>query len=483
MDALVSRCSTPPRHPRPPLPQAPRPPRPSARHHFVRAVAALAAAKLAADLPVLLANPPALVRAVDEALRLDAAVADHVLVGDPANPPHVPAPPPSSTRPPPCLLISPPTGSVRNLRPAPAISALSPAVSRLDEIIADPAAWDPAFAALADADPLRTSASADRLRALVDAVADSAARLPRPVHRLAVVSSALFAVLDGYLAAIAREHAAIRASFATIRDPGYSLDRRAAQVARRARLASSANAVLAAIALWENSPLFLELALELHDSPDSPAPSILADYSQKYSACIADLTDAIVEDICLDVRESLWQFDRRRNWLDTAEDAAAVPEEHVQPSLAEPLRVLAHYLQTASAALSLPLFRPSVLRPVTAHIDDLLWSRTVVRAQFSVHGGRQFASDLRNGFLRSLAPFHAHPSSLLPRSSDAAIILALPQEAAAEGDIDIYSLMLAAVDETEDLGALLERLGVVHLDHKDVREVIGRRIEAFGDFV
>ncbi|KAJ1341627.1 hypothetical protein BSLG_003816 [Batrachochytrium salamandrivorans] len=330
---------------------------------------------------------------------------------------------------------------------------------RFKEIVSDPDRWTMALVKMSDIDDDHTLVFSERMQSLFDAISHRCRRLQKYEQRVEFSRLVHLPVLHQFLDILSQELWRHQSTFIPINDPRYNLPYKGTRISHMACCLGSIHSIATSIRLWSKELL-------LYGDPSVDDTDIFSATLVSYDELIAKIAHVSIEDIMLDISESLWEYERR----------------YYLSELEEPIHTISHYLGCVKSHLSVPLFRKHFLRPVTRLIDERIWEKLVVRGQFSFRGGSQFSLDVRLGFLHSLQPMHPSPAALLPRLSEASTILALPVEATETDQVDIYSIMLAAIEDGEELMPMLERIGVFQLTSKEVREVVGRRIEALGEF-
>ncbi|KAJ1341592.1 hypothetical protein BSLG_003819 [Batrachochytrium salamandrivorans] len=346
----------------------------SAKEIFSRSLADLVSRKLQHDLPNLLLQPASFLHTIEEVFLFDENMRENYI-----------SPELFSTTWKSCAEIVLENESVFALW---ADLERQATEVRFKEIVSDPDRWTMALVKMSDIDDDHTL----------------------------VFQSACKVCLTPFLTGELWRH---QSTFIPINDPRYNLPYKGTRISHMACCLGSIHSIATSIRLWSKELL-------LYGDPSVDDTDIFSATLVSYDELVAKIAHVSIEDIMLDISESLWEYERRL-------------------------------------------------------IDERIWEKLVVRGQFSFRGGSQFSLDEAR-FLHSLQPMHPSPAALLPRLSEASTILALPVEATETDQVDIYSIMLAAIEDGEEPMPMLERIGVFQLTSKEVREVVGRRIEALGEF-
>ncbi|KAH9266077.1 hypothetical protein BASA83_010814 [Batrachochytrium salamandrivorans] len=433
----------------------------SAKEIFSRSLADLVSRKLQHDLPNLLLQPASFLHTIEEVFLFDENMRENYI-----------SPELFSTTWKSCAEIVLENESVFALW---ADLERQATEVRFKEIVSDPDRWTMALVKMSDIDDDHTLVFSERMQSLFDAISHRCRRLQKYEQRVEFSRLVHLPVLHQFLDILSQELWRHQSTFIPINDPRYNLPYKGTRISHMACCLGSIHSIATSIRLWSKELL-------LYGDPSVDDTDIFSATLVSYDELIAKIAHVSIEDIMLDISESLWEYERRLDWLDGSCDSTALSSDTISQSLKEPIHTISHYLGCVKSHLSVPLFRKHFLRPVTRLIDERIWEKLVVRGQFSFRGGSQFSLDVRLGFLHSLQPMHPSPAALLPRLSEASTILALPVEATETDQVDIYSIMLAAIEDGEELMPMLERIGVFQLTSKEVREVVGRRIEALGEF-
>eukprot|EP00842_Homolaphlyctis_polyrhiza_P006388 jgi/Hompol1/6750/HPOL_001194-RA len=300
----------------------------------------------------------------------------------------------------------------------------------LDQFMSDPQKWT-LLSTLTSMEDQLIPVSADRVINQIEAAKTLIGRIPSIQHQLAYAGSVPLMVLNRYLDYIKRELHEYESEFIAVNDTNYSLQYKGQRIIQLSKCICAVHSIMTAIELWSNEPLFLALVDKLNTIDDDGAqyPSIFSAIAADYSAVLLQLSEDISSDIIVDTRESLWEYEKKT----------------------------------------------IALRPVANQLCDQIWAGVVSRGVFSYSGGCRFESDLRNGIMRILEPYTPSPASLIGKLTEGAKILSLSSDTS--DSINIFELLAAVVDENTTLDTLLQQLDIYKLTAKEIRELVGRRVE------
>ncbi|KAJ8329908.1 hypothetical protein QVD99_004345 [Batrachochytrium dendrobatidis] len=354
--------------------------------------------------------------------------------------------------------------------------------TRFQKILSRSDKWDLTLSKMDDIDDDHMTVLADQTKSLLLVISERMSHLQLEHQRLVFLKSIQIPILLKYLDLMKQEHWHHQSTFIPVNDARYTLQFRGGRISHLARCLGSLHSISVFLSTYKTEQQCLSILQDTSDDGLVRMDNIYFDVLEKMSVLIQEISKTAIDDIMLDICESLWEYEKRVNWLDNINDSSASEPVAISTTLQEPLQIMRHYFGCVEKSISPTLFRSLFLRPVTKLLDLRLWEKVIMRSQFSFYGGCQILLDMRLGFMNALQPFHPTPAALLPRILEASTILALPCKAKDTDSFDIYEFMLASIENSHDFPPMLERLDIFHLSIKDIQEVIGRRIETFGDF-
>ncbi|CAG8496333.1 5609_t:CDS:10 [Ambispora gerdemannii] len=150
----------------------------------------------------------------------------------------------------------------------------------------------------------------------------------------------------------------------------------------------------------------------------------------------------------------------------------------ISSELYTPLSQLTHVLTFLSNSLPSRIFN-HVYKEISKDIEDYLWERVLMKSQFSEMGGWQFEVDMEKG-LFMVGKRIRDACILLTLSSSSSDALVDPDKSKKPKTISQVISFLSDTELKSNTGVrILEQLGVFHLNVKEAKEVIGRRIDCW----
>jgi len=175
--------------------------------------------------------------------------------------------------------------------------------------------------------------------------------------------------------------------------------------------------------------------------------------------------EMIVDHLAAHIKDELKAYIKINNW--SSLDPTTTPA--VSPELLSALTVMGTHSAFLQKTLATAVFR-RVHRATVKVLQAYLWDYVVVRNTFSLAGGRQFARDA---------------GELLPevgggeRVREVCMLLILPVEREGEG-WTLGDVVAPVFEDNNKAREVMGKLGISALGVGEVREVLKRRVEAFG---
>ncbi|KAI9209030.1 TIP-1 family-domain-containing protein [Polychytrium aggregatum] len=364
----------------------------------------------------------------------------------------------------------------------------SAAFALFDEAMARSDRWDLAYEAVLD--ELHRTKSAEILVGILEGVTERYRRLPRPHYQLQFFAEIQMPLLEKYLHHVQTGVDQHQAYFAPLHGTN-SVDENIQRQALLARYAGSLGYLCEILGEWSEQILFISLwdivfnQAQASDDPSSlnSSDSVFTELVDAYQSKIRQIADILEQEVMQIYNESTWRYYKRRNWC--LSEPASDPT--VSSELVEGLSILAQVFTSLSGQLPASTFQP-LLRNIVAQVDSSFFQNIVLKGTFNQLGGQQIQTDLSAGYWNALfRVWIKHPESLLKKSRDSSVLLSLSSKDSAEVVPDnqkppemvtLAQLVDLFVEgDTSGIESSLDRIGVTSLAIKEVKSVLGRRIE------
>lgn len=393
---------------------------------------------------------------------------------------------------------------------------------QLHEIITSPEAWtietDVSEEEQKIMHGLKPTASARRVKSLLEQIQDRYAPLPELEYKLPFLTKIQLPLLSSY-------HGRINASleaFETLSSafvravPGALANSRAGINYDQSRLTGgtsglqrllkallSARWILAALKIWADDPFYVEISLEIQNTPSirwrlqgeplistalhtaESAASIFDVLIERFKALTSRAEDMTVRLISVEVENDLREHMKRR-W-----DLAASDESNqtYDASLVAGLTTFSSLLGELRILPSLDTSR--VYRKVVKHLTNHISQRCVYAgwSKFSVKGGQDFIAELSDwrhaaaSVLSGGAENEGIPANLVDAPweglMDAGKLLSLPMDAEdKQSDVTFGEAMAAAWGGEESFRGFLSRARI-SMSRDDLQALLRRRVECW----
>ncbi|CAD6569915.1 MAG: hypothetical protein CYPHOPRED_003651 [Cyphobasidiales sp. Tagirdzhanova-0007] len=363
---------------------------------------------------------------------------------------------------------------------------------------------------------LRPTNSALRIRDLFDQVTDRYRPLPDFSLQLPFLVDVQLPLFEAYLQRISSATDAFETlSFGLMRavpgslaggdsgSGGSSLTNGLNGLQRLIRAAISAWWMESVLKEWSEDVFFLDLWQSVREqsienaetavvcrklinrSPNQGVDSGLFDpFIENFHALARRIEQLIVKHVVKEVSGELKSYLSKR-WDDSFESSAS---DEISPDLVSALTVFSTLLSQLSTALT-PLGLNGLYRSITAPIQEMLITRSVLPKIWSENGGQQFLLDVQSGWLTaakgSLSGKVRRPENGLSRLLAAARLVSLPANASSPfGDrLTIWKVVQVTWDDTNDAAYFetLDKIGIKdELKRDEVKAIIRKRPECWG---
>ncbi|KND02587.1 uncharacterized protein SPPG_03044 [Spizellomyces punctatus DAOM BR117] len=441
-----------------------------AKNLFIEGMVAAVTHKLRVDAPKLLREPLLLSHTIKETLAFDNALREIHLYGD------------SGTGWKGCVSVF--TEQPQWFQEWLSME-LAAAKGRFQDAIDADEAWEWADPNVSDLDEIKPTQSAETFISILEAVTDRYKLLPEFLHRLAFFNEIQLPLLEDYLQEI---RTAIKRQvnvFHPINTPGAMLPSKTGRMQIICRYASSLHYVATVLREWTDQPFFVEFWEQLRkrteETGDEQA-TLFDEVISAYESRVKRIEDIVVQDIIQEFGESMWQYDRRRNWA--LGPSSLNDDDHIEEISAEfcaSLQVLSHFLPTIFENLPSTIGQ-LILRELASHIDEHLFTRIILRSRFNRLGARQLQVDIVQGLWNGVfRPWHRKPEVLFRRTSEALKLLNLPVNPAGKSDGKSLTLLglldVLLENDPKSVRSALEGIGVYRLSLEEVQDVLNRTVE------
>ncbi|KAJ3016158.1 hypothetical protein HKX48_004180 [Thoreauomyces humboldtii] len=367
------------------------------------------------------------------------------------------------------------------------VMEFSAAKNKFEDAVEADEAWEFADEAIADMDELRLTQSAELFIKILETVTDRYRLLPDLVHKLSFFNELQLPLLEDYLQWIRNGIKKHNSTFHPINTPGAHLPSKSDRLQMLCRYISSLHCVSTMLREWGEQPFFVDFWEEIQSQSEEAAThnasaALFDEVVAAYDKCVTRLRATILEEIMQEFTESMWQYDRRRNWIMATQDDG-VPIDDISPELCATLDALSHFLPRLQANLPHSIFQ-HIVCDLAFRIDEHFWLRIILKSRFNTTGARQFRQDVEKGLINGLfRRWHRKPEALLRRTHESVILLTLPMESSpTESSVSTGATLVALVEllldgDDKAISDALESIGVFRLSTTDVQDVVNRLLE------
>ncbi|KAJ3180894.1 hypothetical protein HDU87_001534 [Geranomyces variabilis] len=373
--------------------------------------------------------------------------------------------------------------------------------AKFEEAVEADEAWEFADEAISEADELRPTQSAECFVKILEAITDRYKLLPDLLRRISFLNELQLPLLENYLQEVRAGIKRHVSSFHPANTPGASDDSKTGRVTLLCRYASSLHYIASVLKDWGDQPFLIDFWEEIRErtavegEPDEDIisnvqGSVFDEVVAAYGKCVNRLQDLVLQDIMQDFIETLWQYDRRRNWVVPVQDPASASQstDEISPELCPALDSLSRYIPALRSNLPHPIFQ-HILRELATRIDEHLFRRIVLRGRFNAAGAMQLEIDLTRGlFAGVFRRWHPKPAVLFKRLNESLILLTMPMNppksvghqvptmpTPAGQPPALVSIVEALLEGDEDgVRTLLDQIGVFRLTVAEVQDVVNR---------
>ncbi|KAI8909448.1 TIP-1 family-domain-containing protein [Powellomyces hirtus] len=364
---------------------------------------------------------------------------------------------------------------------------LAASQSKFAEAIEADEAWEFADEAITESDELRPTQSAELFVKILEAITDRYKLLPEFAHRISFFNELQLPLLEDYLQEVRSGIKKHVSAFHPINTPGAMIPNKSGRLQMLCRYASSLHYIASTLQEWGDQPFFVDFWEEIRERADGDEAGINATVFDEaivaYEKGVKRLQDVIIQDVMQEFTESMWQYDRRRNWVIASHsslDDSAPHLEEISPELCSSLDALSRFIPNLRTNLPHSLFQ-HVLRDLAFRIDEHLFTRVVLRGRFNSAGAQQLQFDITSGLFSGLfRRWHPKPAALFRRLNESLILLTLPMNPPKHhpSALSLVTLVEGLLDGDEKaVRANLEKAHVYRLTTPEVQDVVNRLFE------
>ncbi|KAF9585741.1 hypothetical protein BGW38_000956 [Lunasporangiospora selenospora] len=378
------------------------------------------------------------------------------------------------------------------------------AVSRYNQIMEEPDAWQPAYGEIDEKEYTIPTKSAEKLIDLLEIVTERYRPLPVLEHRTYLLDIQLDILLEYYqhIRELVDHYESLTYSFVRVMPGAASAEELNAMGINALRSLcqwlASVEYVGSTLKDWAEDAMFLEMYKDFVERPvkaRNPLHSENEDSDAESEEKKLDENGTIFDERSwpqiemASIEDSFGRSESQQYGANTFESS-----DDVSPELYQSLSVLGHSLEFLATALPTKQFT-SLYRQISLEIQDHIWQKVVLKNQFSELGGQQFARDMRVGLWgAAIRKWIKKPENYHRKLRDASILLSLqsartdslsPQGLMESGVYvkrTLAQIMAVLFDDglgSDNIRQKLEEIGVLYLDVAEARNVVRRRVECW----
>ncbi|TGZ85375.1 hypothetical protein EX30DRAFT_314397, partial [Ascodesmis nigricans] len=356
------------------------------------------------------------------------------------------------------------------------------ALARYESIITADDAWEIDYDSVDPADSKPTK-SAMRLKDLLETITETYRPLISFSQRLRFLMDIQIAILDQYHDRLSDSIEAFRVLSSTLASYVQGSSKQELEslsglrgLERLCRVYGSSMYLEDAMRDWNDDIFFLELWEDLTTrSTTTPTTTPLTSdtalfdetatsYSRLRARTETIITDLLTTTLTTDLRAYL----RISHWSSTSTSTA----DTITPELETPLATLSSFSAFLSRALARRVVK-RILVAVVAKVEAMVYAGVVVKQQFSVQGGRQLKRDLEEVW-RVVGMVLGEEEGGREGKMKGVVRLLTMEVGELRGVVE------AVMKGGEEAGRCVESLGLGEgLEVREVREVVGRRVDAW----
>ncbi|KAF9426401.1 hypothetical protein BGZ94_006580 [Podila epigama] len=414
------------------------------------------------------------------------------------------------------------------------------AVARYNQIMEAVDAWKPAYEDMGEKSYIIPSKSAEKVMDLLEIVTQRYHPLPVLEHRTFLLDIQLDILIayHRHIRGLVDQYESLTYSFVRVM-PGAATDEElntmgTAGLKSLYQWLASTEYISSTLKEWGEDVFFLELYKEISERTktvknpmhldDDMSDVEIAPVSkgQDGSGTIFDesirgfdqlskrIQDLMVSNVTNDVFGAMKPYLSLRSWPQiefsaperNGPSSPTSPTEHgpsidddVSPELYQPLSLLGHSFEYLARTLPTKHFM-GLYRQISFEMQEFMWSKVILKNQFSELGGQQFARDVRIGLFGAGRRWVKKPENYHRKLKDACILLSLQRakvnspeltrgsskDGSASSRRTLAQMMAVIFDEdqsVEEIKGKLEEIGVTHLTVSEAKEVIRKRVECW----